>query len=196
MTAMRVVALDLSLTGTGIAATHDSNGSPRLACRTVTPRRYPTETAIDHRRLHETFAAVAHAMKCRPDLVVVEWLPQVGDHGDAALRLAELHGSIKHWLWSQKLRYVDVRPVHLKIYATGSGAAKKHEVREQVTARYGSLLHIGTEDEADATALLALGLEAYGQPLQRDGHPITVPAANMRAVSAVKWPQLDRAVAL
>lgn len=195
MTALRVVSLDLSLTGTGIAATHDSNGSPRLACRTVTPRRYPSETAIDHRRLHEIFAAVMHAARCRPDLVVVEWLPQVGDHGDAALRLAELHGLVKHWLYKQKLRYVDVRPQHLKIYATGRGDAKKHEVREQVTARYGSLLHIGTEDEADSVALLALALDKYKQPLERGGRPIDVPLTNRRAIDSVKWPDLRKAVA-
>lgn len=184
MTALRVVSLDLSLTGTGIAATHDSNGAPRLACRTVTPRRYPSETAIDHRRLHETFAAVAHAVKCRPDLVVVEWLPQISDHGDAALRLAELHGAVKHWVWSQKLRYVDVRPQHLKIYATGKGNANKREVREAVTATYGRLLHIGSEDEADAAALLAMALDAYGQSLA------SVTAAQGRAISSVKWPDL------
>lgn len=194
---MRVVALDLSLTGTGIAATHDSNGSPRLACRTVTPRRYPSETAIDHRRLHETIAAVMHAVGYRPtgfawkpDLVVVEWLPQYDGKGDISLRTAELHGPVKHWLWDKGIRYVDIRPTHLKMYATGNGGAKKHQVREHVTARYGSLLHIGSEDEADAVALLSMTLDAYGQPLERNGQPIVVPDTHRRAIQAYQWPTL------
>lgn len=181
---LRIVALDLSLTATGIAVTHDQVGEPRLSCRTVTPRRRPTANAIDHERLHETFAAIAAAMKCKPDLVVIEWLPQFTGHGDSTLRLAELHGAIKHWLWSQRLAYVDVLPAHLKIYATGKGNSNKAEVRVAVTARYGRLLHIGSEDEADATALLAMALDAFGQPLAE------VPLHHRKGMANTDWPQL------
>jgi crossover junction endodeoxyribonuclease RuvC len=186
---IRVVSLDLSLTATGIAVTHDQAGEPRLSCRTVSPRRRPTETAIDHVRLHETFGAIAAAVNCKPDLVVIEWLPQFAGHGDTALRLAELHGAAKHWLWSKGHRYVDVQPPHLKMYATGRGNATKTQVREAVTARYGRHLHIGTEDEADATALLMLALHAYGQRLE------PVPSHHGLAVSSVTWPELDLAEA-
>lgn len=186
---LRIVALDLSLRATGIAVTHDSKGEPRLACRTVTPRKYPTDTAIDHQRLHETFRAIETAVACKPDLVVVEWLPQFDGKGDASLRLAELHGATKHWLWSHRHTYVDVKPVHLKMYATGSGGANKQQVREAVTARYGRLLHIGTEDEADAVTLLAMALDAYGRGLA------PVSSAQGRGVTGVNWPDLKRAAA-
>jgi crossover junction endodeoxyribonuclease RuvC len=189
---MRVVALDLSLTGTGIAVTHDQLGEPRLSCRTVSPRRYPTDNVIDHRRLHETFQAVAASLACRPDLVVVEFLPKVQGTGGVPLRLAELHGALKHFMWAKGHRYIDVEPQRLKTYATGNGNAKKELVREQVIARYGSLLHVSTYDEADAVSALALTLAAYGQPLTgRDGREIAVPPANAKAVAAVTWPQLD-----
>jgi crossover junction endodeoxyribonuclease RuvC len=182
---LRAVALDLSLNATGIAVTHDQVGEPRLSCRTVTPRKRPSATAIDHRRLHETFASIAAAVACKPDLVVIEWLPQFTGHGDVSLRLAELHGAIKHWLWSRDLTYVDVLPTHLQMYATGKGRATKELVREGVTARYGRLLHIGSYDEADAVTLLAMALDAYGQPLA----PVT--PAQGRGVTAVTWPDLD-----
>lgn len=182
---LRVVALDLSLTATGIATTHDQVGEPRLSCRTVTPRRRPTDTVIDHIRLHETFQAVAATLGCRPDLVVVEFLPAVRGTGGVPLRLAELHGALKHWMWSRGHRYTDVETQHLKTYATGRGNAQKEDVRAEVTARYGGRLHIGTTDEADAVALLALALDAYGQPLA------DVPAANRAAVGRVTWPDLD-----
>jgi crossover junction endodeoxyribonuclease RuvC len=189
---MRVVALDLSLTGTGIAVTHDQLGEPRLSCQTVTPGKYPTANIIDHRRLHKTFEAIAAWLAMKPDLVVVEWLPLVKGTGGTALRIAELHGAIKHYLFAKGHRYVDVRPQELKTYATGNGNAKKELVREQVIARYGSLLHVSTYDEADAVAALALTLAAYGQPLTgRDGREIAVPPANAKAVAAVTWPQLD-----
>ena len=187
---LRVVALDLSLTATGIAVTHDQVGEPRLSCRTVTPRKRPSETAIDHVRLHETFQSIAAAVACRPDLVVVEWLPQFTGHGDATLRLAELHGALKHWLWSKGHRYGDGKPPHLKQYATGKGNATKTEVREAVTARYGRWLHVGTEDEADAVTLLAMGLHQYGQPL------VMPPDTNCRGLKGVRWPELDLAEAV
>lgn len=182
---MRVVALDLSLTATGIAVTHDQVGEPRLSCRTVTPRKRPTLNIIDHARMHELFQAVAAAVACKPDLVVVEFLPHVAGTGGVALRLAELHGALKHWLYSQGRRYVDVEPQHLKTYATGKGNAKKELVREQVTARYGGLLHVGSYDEADATALLAMALDAYGEPLA------PVPDTHRRAIPKVRWPDLE-----
>jgi crossover junction endodeoxyribonuclease RuvC len=187
MAPLRVAALDLSLRATGIACTHDSRGEPRLFCRTVTPPRSPRDevgTAIDHGRIHKIFTAVRNTVLCKPDLVVIEWLPQFDSHGDASLRLAELHGVVKHWLFSQRLTYVDVLPTHLQMYATGRGRATKQEVREAVTARYGSLLHIGTEDEADAVALLASVLDAYGQPLAR------VPGDHHKALAATSWPAL------
>lgn len=182
---LRITALDLSLTATGIAVTHDQVGEPRLSCRTVTPRRRPTLNVIDHARLHELFQAVAAALVSRPDLVVVEFLPHVAGTGGVALRMAELHGALKHFMWSKGHRYVDVEPQHLKTYATGRGNAKKEQVREQVTARYGGLLHVGSYDEADATALLAMALDAYGQPLA------PVPDHHRKAIAKVRWPDLE-----
>lgn len=185
---LRVIALDLSLAATGIAVTHDQLGEPRLACRTVSPRKRPHDTVIDHERLNETFQAIAAACNCRPDLVVIEWLPKVHGTGGTPLRVAELHGAIKQWLYARRLRYVDVNPSHLKQYATGKGGGRtidKAAVRADVIARYGALLHIHTSDEADAVALLAMALDAYGQPLAE------VPATNRRAIAGVTWPELD-----
>jgi crossover junction endodeoxyribonuclease RuvC len=192
MRPLRLVALDLSLTATGIAVTHDQAGQPRLSCRTVSPRRRPTETVIDHQRLHETFQAVAAALACLPDLVVIEFLPSVTGTGGVPLRLAELHGALKHFMWAKGHRYKDVEPQHLKTYATGNGNAKKELVRAEATARYGGRLHIGSTDEADAVTLLALALDGYGQPLtDRDGAPIVVPPKNRAAVGKVAWPVLE-----
>jgi crossover junction endodeoxyribonuclease RuvC len=182
---LRIVALDLSLTGTGIAVTHDSVQQPRLACRTVSPlKRDRRPTIIDHERLHEVFGAVATAVQMKPDLVVIEWLPLIAGKGDVSLRIAELHGAIKHWLWSQRIPYADVRPQELKTYATGNANAGKALVLQRMRERYGKKLHIHTEDEADATALLALALDAYGQPLAE------VPDGCRVAVGKVRWPEL------
>ena len=190
MRPLRVAALDLSLRATGIACTHDSRGEARLFARTVCPPATSGRaTAMDHQRVHKLFTAVRNTVLCKPDVVVIEWLPQFEGHGDASLRIAELHGIVKHWLWSQRIPYVDVRPVHLKQYATGNGGSDKDAVREQVIARYGRFLHVSSHDEADATALLAMALDAHGQPLA------DVPNTHRRALSAVTWPALEGAMA-
>jgi crossover junction endodeoxyribonuclease RuvC len=182
---LRAVALDLSLTATGIAVTHDQVGEPRLSCRTVTPRKRPSDTVIDHVRLHETICAVQAAVKFGPDLVVIEKPLQIAKKGDISIRLAELHGPIKHWLWSRRIPYVDVHLTHVKQYATGSGGADKPAVLAAVIARYGRLLHVGTHDEADAVSLLAMALDAYGQAL------VEAPAVNRKALAGTVWPELD-----
>lgn len=184
MAPLRVLALDLSLAAAGLACTHDSKGGPRLHARTICPRRSADRpTTMDHTRVHKVFAAIRNAALCQPDVAVIEWLPQL-DHRDTSLRLAELHGVVKQFLWSRRIPYVDVLPTHLQMYATGKGRATKQQVREAATARYGSLLHIGTEDEADATTLLAMALDAYGQPLAE------VPDTNRRALAGCRWPDL------
>lgn len=184
MRPLRLVALDLSLTGTGIAATHASTGEPRLWCTTIAPRRCPSETTIDHARLHAIITAIMSAVRCGPDLVVIEKPLQRPGQGDTSIRLAELHGPVKHWLWTRKIPYVDVNLTHVKQYATGSGNADKDLVRTSITATYGRLLHIGDHNQADAVSLLAMALDALGQPLA------AVPDTHRRAVRAVKWPAI------
>lgn len=191
---LRIVALDLSLRATGIAVTHSSDGEPRLSCRTVvTAKSAHSPTLTDHVRLGRVFEQIATAVGYRlggfawkPHLVVVEWQPQIEGHGDASLRIAELHGMTKHWLYSRSIIYVDVRPQELKTYATGNANADKDRVRNDVMGRYQKPcnIHIRTHDEADATALLALALDAYGQPIA------DVPLANRKAVGRVTWPKL------
>lgn len=181
-----MVALDLSLAATGLAATHDHHGRAGLLARTIhTARTARGATDMDHQRVSRVLLDVAAAVKCQPHLVLIEWLPQFEGKGATSLRLAELHGVLKHWLFSKGFRYVDVHPPEVKMWATGNGNANKTQVVEAVTSTYGRLLHVGDDNAADAVALLSLGLAAYGHPL--------VPVFGQqqrRALGNVKWPTL------
>ncbi|SCL32168.1 crossover junction endodeoxyribonuclease RuvC [Micromonospora nigra] len=186
MTELRIVALDLSLAATGVAATHDHHGRAGLLARTVhTARTAHGATDMDHQRVNAVLADVAAAVKCRPHLVVIEWLPLFDGKGATTLRLAELHGVIKHWLHHQGITYVDVHPPEVKTWATGKGNANKTQVLEAVTATYGRLLHVDGHDQADAVALLTMALAAYGQQLV----PLHSPH-HRRAIGNVRWPDL------
>ncbi|MDG4784390.1 hypothetical protein O7626_00320 [Micromonospora sp. WMMD1102] len=188
MIELRFLALDLSLQATGVSWTHNHHGEPKVGCRTVhTARTRHGSTDIDHQRLHTILTDVAAAALAKPHLVVVEWLPQFDGHGDVTLRLAELHGVVKHWLYSRKPRipYLDVRPPDLKIWATGNGNATKTAVREAVTATYGGLCHVGDDNQADALALLSMACQAYGRPLAR-----VTAQKQTRALAGIRWPDL------
>lgn len=184
MRPLRLVALDLGLAHAGIAVTHDQVGEPRLSCRTVSPRKRPSPTVMDHQRAKEIIDSIIVALRCKPDLVVVEKPLQIAGQGDTSVRLGEIHGAIKHYLFSKGVLYVDVNLVHVKQYATGRGNAQKREVLEAVIARYGSLLHVHTDHEADAVSLLAQALDHYGQPLA------DVPSNHAKAVYGTDWPEL------
>lgn len=183
-----MVALDLSLAATGVAATHDHQGrrGTGLLARTVhTARTAHGDTDMDHQRVHAVLADVFAALKALPHLVVIEWLPQFEGKGDASLRLAELHGVIKHYLWTRRVPYRDMKPTYVQMWATGKGRASKREVRAAVTATYGHLVHVGDDNQADAVSAVTAALAAYGQPL------VPVNSSHQRrALSGVKWPDL------
>ncbi|MBM0275131.1 RuvC family protein [Micromonospora tarensis] len=182
-----MVALDLSTSAAGIAHTHWHDGSPRLGCRTVN-----TGLIDVHTKIHRVLSDVAAAAKSRPHLVIVEGTFSRPGASDAPLHM--LRGVVLHWLWTRQIPYVDVQPATVKVWATGSGATRgenkvtKDRVIEAVLSTYGGLLQIDPRDsdQADAVALLSLGMAAYGQPLVHISN-----AHQTRALKAPKWPTLS-----
>jgi crossover junction endodeoxyribonuclease RuvC len=175
MSGLRLGALDLSLTGTGIATWHNSD----LRLSTVDGTR-----TTGHPRLAEILVAVSALRDA--DLIIIEdvWL---GIKGTTALRLAELHGLVKHWLWLRCIPYVLVQPAQLKLYACGKGGGVdtgKDAVLLAVERRYGAHATVRDNNQADALILLAMGLDQYGTPLA------TVPAKHRAALAKVAWPEL------
>lgn len=177
----RVAALDLSLTGTGIAY-YDSRG---IDVSTV-----DTSRLAGHRRLNEILVAVAALRYC--NVVVIEDVFR-GLKGDASIKLAGLHYLVRHWLWLSRIPYVLVTNAHLKLYAVGKGSGPgtdKDAVLLAVERRYGQLVTIADNNQADAFVLLAMALDHYGHPLA------AVPATHRAALSKVGdyldgWPVLD-----
>jgi crossover junction endodeoxyribonuclease RuvC len=194
MRPLRLVALDLGLAHAGITSTHDQVGTPRLSSMTVSPRKRPSTTLMDHQRAHEIIAAIMGVVRCKPDLVIVERPFQRAGQGDTSVRLGEIHGAIKHWMWSQKLRYVDVHQAHVKQYSTGNGGAKKDAVLAGARSLWGSLLHIGSDHEADATSLLMQAADHYGSEVMAPTGlwvPVPpVPEKQRRALAGTGWPEL------
>lgn len=188
--ALRVIALDLALAATGIAATHDHDGKPQLNLRTAKPR------TDGHARLHDHTVEVAAAARCWPQIAVIEGYSYGsyygGAHGpgmDTLCELAELHGIVRQWLWYQGIPYALVAPKTRAVYATGNGNAGKRDVLTQARLRYGHLFADGVatvrdDDQGDALILLAMACDHYGSPL------VEVPKTHRRALESVEWPEI------
>jgi Holliday junction resolvasome RuvABC endonuclease subunit len=143
-----VVALDLSLTRTGVAARIDLG----IGYWSITSDRRGME------RLTEICARCALAT-ADADLVVMEGL-SMGKALPSALERAGLAYLIRMALWRRNAPVVLVPPSTLKKFTTGSGLAEKAQMLKVVFQRWGH--DCLTDDEADACALLHYGLQLIG----------------------------------
>lgn len=150
---MNVVGLDLSTKRIGFAAADGQLLSISGHAGAEDP----------YRRLHELTRELARAFRVRPpgpDLVVVEDYA-LGAPGRLSLvRLGEIGGIVRTWLFEQDWPIVLVSPSSVKRFATGNGNASK----EQMIARAIELGARGNvnDDEADAFHLRRMARAAHG----------------------------------
>lgn len=165
MTTPRVVGLDLSMNGTGIAWCDGTT-------YTVTPKRKGDA------RLHEIRSEVARAVDGRAiDLVVIEDLPA---NAKSAGITGMVHGTIRTWLRDHHIPYALITPASVKKYATGRGNCGKPEMA--VAAFKRGQREFTDDNQCDAWWLRAAGLDHLGHPLA------PMPATHRAALDAVQWP--------
>lgn len=170
-----VVGLDLSLTCTGVAGVGWTDN-------------VRTKLRGDN-RLGYLVDSIGSFIKAA-DLVVMEG-PSFGHVGPRAHEdMAGLRCAVRLWCHRREIPYGVVPPSSLKLYAAGYGKAAKGEVRSAIADRYGIHTEGGARyDEADAYAVLAMGLHWLGYPLAE------VPDRNAAALNGCKWPAGTVAVA-
>lgn len=177
--APRVLGLDLSLTGTGIA---------RLGAEgvelTMTVR--PGKRA-GHERIDFIMCMIYEAQRgAMLDLVVVEG-PSYGNQGNGERQKghherAGLWWLVTQGLWAAGRPYAVVTPAQRAKYATGDGRSKKAAVLAAARARYGHLAVLANDNEADALILAHMGVDHLG------GHLVDVPPVNRDALRRAQWP--------
>lgn len=177
MWAPRVLGLDLSLTGTGIARI---GGDGIELLTTVRPGKY-----VGHERLDYILGAIRSAQHGQEiDLVVTEgpsYGSQAGQRGHH--ERAGLWWLVTHGLYARGRSYAVVAPMARAKYATGNGRAGKAAVKAAVRARYGHLVSaVRNDNEADALTLAAMGIDHLGGTLA------DVPATNRAALLKAAWP--------
>ena len=166
-----VVGVDPSISATGLAL---SDGS--LQTVGGKPERG------DHRLL-DIACAVGTAIS-RAHLVVLEDLPTHA-HGAGITGMAS--GVVRLMCLRASVPYVLLPPATLKKYATGRGNADKGDMRMALFQRTG--VDVRDDNQVDALWLRYAGLQALGCP------EVSLPAAQVRALSAVTWPEVLGAAA-
>jgi len=167
-----VLALDLSLTATGVA---DIDGT---TC-TLTSKEKGAARLHDLRTQVDRLLLDGGGHFWRVGLVAIEGYAY--GRANQAHQLGELGGVIRHLMWIYAMPVVEVSPGQVKRYACGKGNAKKNEVLAAAIRRLG---YEGADDnQADALWLRALVLDALGEPV------VTVPAGHREALAKVQIPE-------
>lgn len=168
---MNVLAFDLSLTATGVAhpdGTVDTLGPP-----------FTTDEPAE--RLGWIRDQVMVRALAGVDLVVLEGF-SYGSKGSSIDQIYGLGWMIRLSLRDHGVEYVTVPPSSVKKYATGTGQAKKPDMRMELFKRIG--VDEKDDNKVDALWLRAMALDAYGHPV------VAMPAANREALSKIDWPVL------
>jgi Holliday junction resolvasome RuvABC endonuclease subunit len=170
-----VIGLDLSLTCTGIAGAGWTE--------------HIRPTTRGHQRLAFLLDEIGTFIRAA-DLAVIEGPSFGGGVKHRHEDLAGLRVMVRQWCWTHHIPYAVVPPSCRALYAAGRGNASKGEVRTTVAERYGIELEGRARyDEADAYALLAMGLDWLGHPLA------AVPEKNATALTGCQWPELTEVAA-
>jgi Holliday junction resolvasome RuvABC endonuclease subunit len=169
---VKVLALDLSISATGIAR-------PDGALSTIRTK------ATGDWRLQDLRDAVGNLIdETGPTLVVFEDLP-MGIRNAAAGALGMLHGAIRVAILDYlTLPWLTITPATLKTYATGRGNAPKPDLRMELYKRTG--LDVADDNQVDAWWLRALAHDLCGEPL------LDLPKTHRRALDKLEAPILTQ----
>lgn len=163
----RVLGLDLSLTGTGLA-TFSGEGWRTRAVGTSSKQELPQRL----RHIVDELEVFMGGDGC--DLAVIEDLPR-GARGSSSVGM--VHGVVRLQLAATPVLLVT--PASLKVFAANSGRAEKKDVAREARRVLGLDGQL-TFDEYDAAWLVAVGLHLLCDTT------FAVPVQNLRALDGVQ----------
>jgi Holliday junction resolvasome RuvABC endonuclease subunit len=162
---LRVLALDLSITATGVCLP-DGTASTILTQQKAGDARLKTIELAIIQATHDV------------DFAVIEDLPT---HAKSAGTTGMVHGVARLVLLRYGIPYAVVTPATLKAYATGKGNADKTAMAIAALKRTGR--EFADDNQVDAFWLRAAALDWYGQP------EFDLPKAQRDRLAKVTWPE-------
>lgn len=177
---MRIVGLDLSLTGTGVAAVWSRSGARYALLDRVKSPPAGDEWAARWARIVAVVDEV-RGLLGEPELVVLEAPAYSRTTGHVHDR-AGLWWTVYRHLHYRDIPVLVVTPNKRAKYATGKGTAGKDEVLAAVVRRY-PWADVENNDHADALTLAAMGARLLGQPVEE-----SLPQAHLAAMDGLSLP--------
>ena len=165
--APRLLALDLSLTATGLCL-------PNGTTETITTRPKDGD-----RRLVTIADRVMRAVLSGIDVALIEG-PVV--RSSATVAIGMVHGVVRELLIRHDVPYAVISPATLKAFATGKGNADKTAMAMAAYKRAGR--EFADDNQCDAAWLRWAALDHYGQP------EFELPKVQRERLSKVAWPEL------
>ncbi|MFA5707544.1 hypothetical protein [Mycolicibacterium sp.] len=183
-----VIGLDLSLTGTGVAAFALETGALSTAVhRSPAPASDSISAhAARHRALVD--GIVTQVVAADPALAVVEGLKfSVRDKDSSLARRGFLWWAVIEGLCASGVPVMEITTSQLKQFATGRGNAGKSEVVAAYAIAWPEAARgSNVEDRADATFAAALGATWLGVP----GLPLSKTAVRTKLLARLPTPTL------
>ena len=144
----KVLGLDVSLTGTGW-------------CKTGQDTTMWNSGVIETKGMlgHERKQFILDNIKTKLDknmLVIIEGY-SFASKGSSIIQIAEMGGIIRHYLFQNGYKYIEIAPTTLKKYATGKGNTDKALVLKEVYKNW--KMDFFDDNECDAFVLGAIGKE-------------------------------------
>lgn len=171
---MNILALDLSLTATGVAY---PDGTTALYKTSPLPDKADAAKA---RRLIELERRIMDAiMAWLPDVVVVEGF-SYGSKGASVDQVYGLGWVVRLAIVNLQFPLAVVPPASVKKYATGSGNAKKPDMRMAMFKFTGD--DIQDDNECDAKWMWLMARDAYSGAGER-------PKYRQEAIARIDWPE-------
>lgn len=174
-----ILGVDWSLRSTGLAVLGEDGQTD--VCLVTSPKDDGSVKSVADRLTFIADRIEAWADLADVDTVVIEGLLH---HAPGAQR-GKISGG--WWITASRLAMliddplIVVPPKTRAKYATGNGNADKKAVIEQITARYPSFAVNGSDDIADAVALVAIGARLLDRPIDPD-----LPDTNLSALRTLR----------
>ena len=180
MKTTRLLALDLSITATGVVTADGI--SPDGSMNMLQLSTIATQRKGDL-RLSEIKGRVRYlATMVGPvvDWVILEDLPPTRAFSTKGLGM--VHGAVRTMLIEEGVPYLEVPPSVVKKYATGRGNAPKPDLRMALYQRTG--LDLADENQVDAAWLWMLGHDLAGDPV------VKMPQVNRSVLDKLTLPKI------
>jgi Holliday junction resolvasome RuvABC endonuclease subunit len=164
----RIIGFDLSLRQTGFAVCNGlvKGKQPQISTSVFSEFKADrTSPLFEVKRLQHVLStlkqlvAVANPLDKQDTLIVLEGI-SFGSKGATVDQIAGMHWLVRYWLYQSGYRFMVVEPTRLKKFVLGKGVGQKDLILKGVLKEFS--LDLATSDEADAAALVFIGMAFCG----------------------------------